>query len=94
MRHVLEHNHHWQQILDNAIASFTDRMALIIFTPPANETHVIAHNPDIDVPDIAFAHTDITSRFTPNITWTEQTIPTATQYGHETIYLLTKTPTP
>ena len=33
MRHILEHNYEWSAILDNALASFTERMVLILFTP-------------------------------------------------------------
>ena len=54
MRHVLEHNHEWARILDNALASFTDRMVLILFTPGRAVTEVIACHPEVGVPDIAF----------------------------------------
>ena len=30
MRHILEHNYEWARLLDNALASFTERMALIL----------------------------------------------------------------
>ena len=33
MRQVLEHNYRWQPILDSALASFTLKMCLVIFTP-------------------------------------------------------------
>lgn len=33
MRHVLEHNHNWKNILQNALNSFQKRMVLILFTP-------------------------------------------------------------
>ena len=42
MRHVLEHNHHWKPILDNAIASFTKGLCLILFTPWQVKTSVLA----------------------------------------------------
>ena len=88
MRHVLEHNDEWARILDNAVASFTERMVLILFTPERAATEEIAFRPDIGVPDIAFRLADITDHFPPNVTYTVHRIPSATQYGGETIILL------
>jgi len=78
MRHVLEHNDEWARILDNAVASFTERMALILFTPERAATEEIAFRPDIGVPDIAFRLADITDRFPPDVTYTGHRIPSAT----------------
>jgi hypothetical protein len=92
MRHVLEHNEAWAQILDNAVASFTERMVLILFTPERATTEAIAFHPDIGVPDIAFRLADITSRFPPDVVYSVQWLPSATQYGGETIILLHRLP--
>jgi hypothetical protein len=92
IRHVLEHNDAWARILDNAVASFTERMVLILFTPERAATEAIAFRPDIGVPDIAFRLADITARFPPDVTYTVQQIPSATQYGGETILLLERHP--
>jgi hypothetical protein len=92
MRHVLEHNDAWARILDNAVASFTERMVLILFTPEQAATEEIAFRPDIGVPDIAFRLADITDRFPPDVTYTVQRIPSATQYGCEAILLLERHP--
>ena len=43
-------------------------------------------------PDIAFRLADITDRFSPDVTYTVQQIPSATQYGCETILLLEQHP--
>jgi hypothetical protein len=88
LRHVLEHNEAWARILDNAVASFTDRMVLILFTPERAVTEVIAYHPEVGVPDIAFRLADLTDRFPPDVTYTLHQIPSATQYGGETILLL------
>ena len=88
MRHVLEHNEAWAQILDNAVASVTERMVLILFTPERPVTEVIACHPEVGVPDIAFRLADLTNRFPPDVTYTMHRIPSATQYGAETILLL------
>jgi len=49
MRHILEHNYEWARILDNALASFTERMALILFTPEQETTEEIAFRSDVRV---------------------------------------------
>jgi hypothetical protein len=92
MRHILEHNYEWVRILDNALASFTERMALILFTPEQATTEEIAFRADVGMPDIAFRLTDITDRFPPDVTYTVQRILSATQYGCETILLLERHP--
>jgi hypothetical protein len=47
MRHVLEHNWEWRAILQNALASFTDRMVLVLFIEPSDDG-------DFDVPGAAW----------------------------------------
>lgn len=92
LRHVLEHNYAWARILDNAIASFTERMVIILFTPERPVTETIAFRHDIGVPDIAFRLADITERFPPDVTYSVHRIQSATQYGVETILLLARHP--
>ncbi len=87
MRHVLEHNDRWERILGNAVASFTERMALILFTPMADRTHTIAVNPDIGVPDISFAEADLLPHIGDTLVERFDLV-TAAQYGVETVYLL------
>jgi hypothetical protein len=85
IRHVLEHNREWEAILANAVASFTQRMALILFTPVSSSTVEIAWSDDLGVPDIAFAPGDIEAAF-DGLGWTKETMTSPTQYGVETIY--------
>lgn len=89
MRHVLEHNwSSWRQILDNALASFTRRMVLVLFTPWAEETGPIAFDRRVRVPDVAFRRTDVVDRF-HDLRWTSREgIPVETQYGCEHVFLL------
>lgn len=63
MRHVLEHDWRWAQILDNALASFTERMALILFTAGQQATREIGRENAAHVPVIGFRLEDITERF-------------------------------
>jgi hypothetical protein len=91
MRHVLEHDFRWQRILDNALASFTDRMALILFTPLVAETGDIEWEDPPGVPNIAFRLADLTERMdAAGATYTHRTLPTAAKYGVETVVLLAR----
>ncbi len=90
MRHVLEHNVEWRTILDNAVASFRKRMALIVFTPFAPATHVIAtatHVTSVQIPDISFKKGDLTQGFA-HLTFSEETLITNTQYGIEHLFYI------
>jgi hypothetical protein len=92
MRHILEHNHEWRAVLENALRSFEKRMCLILFTPLTDKTTVIATNPGYgNVPDISFAMSDLEELFSRyNITYTYETFKTETQYKTETIIYLEK----
>lgn len=91
MRHVLEHNYQWQFILANALRSFTERMVLVLFTPLSDVTKEIAYSPDPGVPDISFSLEELLSIFKAADLKVEfTTLQTATQYGTETIFYLTK----
>jgi hypothetical protein len=83
MRHVLEHNHEWQQILSNALESFTKRLALVIFTPFVETTHVVTswHG----IPDIAFNKDELTRLLRP-FPYREESLVTRTTYGFEHIF--------
>ena len=90
MRHVLEHNYSWKQILDNAVSSFTKKLCLVLFTPFGPETREIAHNRArfVDVPDLSFCRADIEGRFA-GLRWELfDNIPTDTGYGVEHVYLV------
>lgn len=95
MRHVLEHNHDWRPILKNALASFTKKMVLVLFTPFGDETRVLTepeYAPGVKIPDISFARKDIVSEIESagGITMNEETIRTGTCYGVEHVFYLSK----
>jgi hypothetical protein len=55
MRHVLEHDWRWKEILRMAVSSFRDRMALVLFIPPTTNptTSLWEENPGGgDVPNL------------------------------------------
>lgn len=64
MRHILEHNLDWRTILDNALASFTERMTLILFRDTAPEDFVI-HGKHHGHVDIDLCHDDLMERIEP-----------------------------
>ena len=86
MRHILEHNHEWKKVLENALTSFQKRMVLVMFTPFSSETHVIQESVP-GIPDISFDPADLTDLFEPLIV-REDSLPTETQYGSEHIFFL------
>lgn len=93
MRHVLEHNFGWKKILDNAVASFTRKMVLIVFTPfVEGQSHPIGWakiDEEITVPDIGFNLDELTGRF-GGATWRMEEHPYKPPYHFEHIFYLTK----
>lgn len=87
MRHVLEHNpFDWRLILDNAVASFTKRMVLVLFTPTSDLTITLK---DGDPPDVSLSWSDLTARFN-GLSVGHERLATGTQYGVENIFYLGK----
>jgi len=68
LRHVLEHNDHWQEVLHNAVASFVNRLIVVIFTPLSQTTQVMFREPDYGhVPVIAFRLGDLLAEIPLNV---------------------------
>jgi len=88
LRHVLEHNHEWRAVLDNACASARERLCVVLFTPLAERTHTLMSEPLYgNVPVIAFALSDILEPIVGTgfaVTYEVLQSP-ATYYGVETI---------
>jgi len=89
MRHVLEHNWEWRQILANAVLSFRKRMVLVIFTPFAGHTHPIEASLAYPVPDISFAKADLMDYVGPYLDH-EESLTTGTMYGTEHVFYLAR----
>jgi len=85
MRHVLEHNWTWPTILENALASFRDRMALIIFTPFAETTTEIAHVDGIC--ELSLNRTEVQKALEPFAVRREE-ITSQTRYGAEVLFYI------
>jgi len=88
LRHVLEHNHNWRQILANAVASFTRRMVIVIFTPFAKTTTQIATN-WADIPDLSFNKDELLISLRRWLV-KEESVVTDTQYKEETVFYFQK----
>lgn len=91
MRHVLEHNYGWENVLSNAVQSFSKKMVLVLFTPWSNgETKQIGFTDSVGVPDLSFAKTDIEKHLEKlNFEYIELVSP-ETFYGIEYVYLIKK----
>jgi len=86
MRHVLEHNHTWKTILENALNSFQKKMILILFTPLEPTTRDLNGNPDY-----SFKLEDITEPITKaKAIFNMKKIKSETQYGVEYIFYIEK----
>jgi SAM-dependent methyltransferase len=86
LRHVLEHNARWRDILTNAISSFGKRMALIIFTPFADETRHLEDSWS-GIPTIAFRKQDLTELF-QHLSYTEEHVTSDTEFKEEHIFYI------
>lgn len=88
VRHILEHNWDWKKILENALASFRKKFALILFTPFADSTHSIGTTWET-IPDLSFCKEDLLEYLRP-FPFTEESLRTDTQYGVEHIFYITR----
>ncbi len=92
MRHVLEHNHSWQHVLRNALASFQRRMALVLFVPFVKETTELKVDPDIGVPTIALGELEFFEIILTSgvVVFKSDEIASGTEYGWEKVVYLLK----
>lgn len=90
MRGILEHNYDWPVVLDNALASFTKRMVLVMFVPwtevdPHDEVQFEA---DYGVPTLVINRDRLVEHL-DGFDWTETVVsPTETFYGWESVLVI------
>lgn len=90
LRHVLEHNLEWEDILRNAVRSFQKKLCIILFTPFGRKTRAISYNPAIDVVNISFRKDDIV-RHLSGCRWSlEEGIRTGSYYEVEHIFFVSR----
>jgi hypothetical protein len=84
LRHVLDHNVDWYDILTNAADSCTHTLVVILFVPPTRDdtTTLIGWNRQLGVPDLALPH-DTIADYCPE--WVDYR--TDTQHGTERVYV-------
>jgi hypothetical protein len=96
MRHVLEHNPEWKKVLSNALASFQERMVLILFTPLVAETVQILWDEACGNPTYSFSLQeilDVMKSFCESqgmTIVTELHVPTRTMFKEEHLFYLEK----
>jgi len=88
IRHVLEHNSDWRDILENAVASFSKRLVIVVSTPFGTETREIKANWS-GIPDISFSRDDLMGAL-KGLECREEAVSTRTAYGEERIFYVTK----
>lgn len=93
MRHVLEHNPDWRAILENLVASFQKKAALITFIPFSPDDDVYLSDDTWPVPDISLSRRDFDAIIAAGgaAYWTQH-LETQTQRGAEDIFYLVKEP--
>jgi hypothetical protein len=89
MRHVLEHNPDWRSVLKNAIASFTQRMVLVVFTPDSEGPEkTLAFVASVGVHDLSLPFVEIEASFADCRILDRIHVATATGYQGETLWLV------
>ena len=83
MRHVLEHNYAWRDILRNAVQSFRKRLVLVVFTPFSADDVKIGDFQGI--PDLKLCKADIVELFR-GLSVSEEAIASNTLYGAEHLF--------
>ena len=72
----------------NALASATERMFLVLFTPFADETHNVMWSAP-QVPNLSFRREDLTERMdAAGMTYSEVSLKTASAFNEETVFQL------
>jgi hypothetical protein len=85
MRHVLEHNDSWAEILANAVGSFRKRMVLVTFIPLVAETFLAG--PESPGRDWNFAREDLTGLM-GGLLVSDYGVVSRTAYGGEHVFRL------
>lgn len=89
MRHVLDHNWHWEKILANALRSFDHRLVVVLFTPFSQSPDApIALNVVNGIPDLSLPREKIVAEFEPFWWASRENLRTATQYGVEHVFFV------
>ena len=93
IRHVLEHDYGWRNIIKNAVGSFHKRLCVVFFIPP-NEKEDSLHSVEaaIDCPVLSISKSDFESILTAGgCTFTSELLQTGSApLGLEVVYYVEK----
>ncbi len=91
MRHVLEHNENWKEILENALDTARYKFFLAIFTPFSETEKILGWTEELGVPDISLVRKDVENTIVAHDFGFEGVgIKSDTFFGVEYIYKCTK----
>jgi hypothetical protein len=96
IRHVLEHNPAWRDILRNVLESFTQRAVLTLFTPLAASETILARYPNfndsgVEMLDISLPEPELERTFAgQGLKVRRKRLKTRTQYKVEHMYFLAR----
>lgn len=93
LRHVLDHNERWRELLANAVASFKRRMVLVIFHDLGPETKILFRHDSPKfkgVPDLQFKEEDLLSFFREHLVRREYIPADESCPNNETLFYLEK----
>ena len=93
IRHILEHNHEYEKILNNGLQSFKKVLILILFTPFSDDETKVINSGELSgytIPDISFKKDELISIIEKNnCTYEKMEISnTHTQYQVENIFII------
>jgi hypothetical protein len=90
LRAVLEHTTNWRSVLNNAIASATEKIVLVVTTPDGNDK-VIKYIQTTEIPDIALPWQEIDKMFlTSGWNIKKRVLETSSHNGIDAIWLAQK----
>jgi hypothetical protein len=94
VRHVLEHDLRWRNILSNALASFRRRMVLVVSTPFVRAT-IDSHGvhefaTDDCAPELHFCRGDLVRELRGLSFRLEENVPTDSPFGREHVFYVSK----
>ena len=87
MRHVLEHNLRWTEILGHALNDFDRRLVLVLYTPTGGDERLLEWDTHADVPVLQGLGATVRAMLDAyGCAWREETLPTGLRTGPETVF--------
>lgn len=93
LRGVLEHNYRWEKVLDNALAAFRKRMALVFFSPwhtGPEDAFELQFEAGFEVPTLAFRRGAIEAKLAGLTFELLEIGAPSSAYGSDRVFLIEK----